>query len=446
MRTVLALTAAMILGGLCQAQELTSKRILNGLSLALYVTHAPDDPDRIYIVRQRGIINVYNLQTEELGVFLDLTGTVSTSGNERGLFSLAFHPDFANNRLFYVNYTKQVASGEHPTVIEQYTAIDHDTADESSALQILTFPQDFANHNGGWCAFGPDGYLYIATGDGGSGNDPRQRAQDLGQFLGKMLRIDVDGDDFPQDPGRNYAIPADNPFVGVPGAREEIWAYGLRNPWRCSFERGIGRLYIADVGQNAREEINIQEASSTGGENYGWRCYEGTRVNITTGDCDPLPDPVVFPVHEYTHAGGNCSITGGYSYQGSAIPGLQGTYFFSDLCSNRIWSFRWDGSQVTEFTDRTAELAPDVGTINSVVSFGEDFFGEMYIVGGGEVFRIEKRCCPADIDCNGVLDADDFFAYLDLFAAGDPDADLTGNGVVDSVDFFAYLDLFAAGC
>jgi len=444
-RKIAPVAALAVLAGSAIGQELTTTRILNGLSLPLYLTHSPNDPDRIYIVQQRGIIRVYNLSTGVLGDFLNLTGTVSTTGNERGLLSMAFDPDFATNGFFYVDYTANVG-GEDPTVIERYTAIDADTADEGTAFQLLRFNQDFSNHNGGWIGFGPDGMLYIAAGDGGSANDPNENAQNLGEFLGKMHRIDPRGDDFPSDPDRNYAIPADNPFVGVNGALEEIWAFGLRNPWRPSFERNTGRLYIADVGQNLREEVDVQDASSTGGENYGWRCYEGNRVNITSGDCDPLPDPVVFPIHEYTHAGGNCSITGGYSYQGGAIPGLVGTYFFADFCSNRIWSFRWDGTNVNEFTDRTSELTPDVGFINSVASFGEDLAGEMYIVGGGEVFRIEKFRCPADITGNGVLDADDFFAYLDLFAAGDEAADLTGNGVVDSNDFFAYLDLFVAGC
>ncbi len=444
-RKIAAAACILAMSGSALAQELTTTRVLNGLSLALYVTHSPNDPDRIYIVRQRGIINVYNLQTEQLGVFLDLTGTVSTSGNERGLFTLAFHPDFENNSLFYVNYTRQ-SGGNHPTVIAQFNAIDADTADESSALQILTFAQDFSNHNGGWCGFGPDGFLYIATGDGGSGNDPNQRAQNLNVFLGKMHRIDVDGDDFPNEPGRNYAIPADNPFVGEPNVREEIWAYGLRNPWRPSFERNTGNLYIGDVGQDAREEIDWQSGLSVGGENYGWRCYEGTRLNRTTGDCDPLPDPVVFPIHEYSHTGGVCSVTGGYSYQGGAIPGLEGTYFFADVCNNQIWSLRYDGNEVTEFTNRTAELVPDVGFINGVVSFGEDFNGEMYIVGGSEVFRIERLRCPADFNDDGVLDADDFFFFLDLFVDGDERADITGNGVIDANDFFAFLDLFVEGC
>ncbi len=458
-RKIAAAACIAAVSGAAQAQELTTTRLLNGLSLALYLTHSPEDPDRIYIVRQRGVINVYNLQTEQLGVFLDLTGTVSTSGNERGLFTIAFHPDFANNNQFFVNYTRN--GGSHPTVVERYTAIDADTADESSAETVLTFNQDFSNHNGGWCDFGPDGMLYVATGDGGSGNDPNRRAQNLNVFLGKMLRLDVDGDDFPGDPNRNYAIPADNPFVGQPNVREEIWAYGLRNPWRCSFERGTGNLYIADVGQNAREEVDFQPASSEGGENYGWRCYEGNRLNIANGDCDPLPDPVVFPIHEYTHSGGNCSITGGYSYQGCGIPGLEGTYFFADVCSNQLWSFRHDGNDVNEFTNRTAELAPDIGFINGVVSFGEDFLGEMYIVGGGEVFKIvpaggindingngiEDACeCLADLDEDGDVDADDFFAYLDLFASDDDAADLTGDGAIDSNDFFAYLDLFVLGC
>jgi hypothetical protein len=269
---------------------------------------------------------------------------------------------------------------------------------------VLTISQPFANHNGGWIAFGADGYLYIAMGDGGSGNDPGNRAQDItSQLLGKILRIDVNGDDFPADTARNYASPSTNPFVGVIGD-DEIWAYGLRNPWRNSFDRLTHDLYIADVGQSAVEEIDFQAASSTGGENYGWRCMEGDRCTGFSG-CTCNSPSLVLPIHTYTHTGQNCSITGGYVYRGCAISGLGGTYFFADYCSDKIWSFRFDGVNQTEFTDRTVELTPDIGSISSITSFGEDAYGEIYICDqGGEVFKIIPTDSPPD--CNNNLLAD----------------------------------------
>ncbi|MDD5556651.1 MAG: PQQ-dependent sugar dehydrogenase [bacterium] len=370
---------------------LSTVRVTGGLVRPLYVTHAPGDPGRIFIVEQRdgvtGRVRILDLGTGALlpAPFLSIS-PVSTGG-EQGLLGLAFHPDYADNGFFYVNYTD--AGGTK--VIARYTVSgDPDIADAASAQTVLTIPQPYENHNGGWMGFGPDGYLYITSGDGGSGGDPHNYAQDLDSLLGKMLRIDVDGDDFPGDPGRNYRIPPDNPFADGPGL-DEIWAYGLRNPWRASFDRETGDLWTGDVGQDEREEIDFQPGASAGGENYGWRCYEGS-IPYDTGGCPP-PAEMVFPVHDYSHAGGNCSVTGGSVYRGSAMPWLAGTYFFADFCTARIWSFRFDGANVTEFADRTADLAPGGGfAINLVSSFGEDADGELYICDlGGEVFRIVPR-------------------------------------------------------
>lgn len=444
------------------AQPVDAVRVASGLSAPLYLTHAPGDERRVFVVEQRGRIKIVDLASGSATLFLNISDRVSQTGNERGLLGLAFHPDYENNGLFYVDYTRTQA-GRHPTVIAQFSAIDDNAADPNSEVMIATWAQDFDNHNGGWIGFGPDGYLYIGAGDGGSGNDPNQRAQDLGQMLGKIHRINVDGDDFPADPQRNYAIPADNPFVGVGGAREEIWAYGIRNPWRNSFDAATGDFYIGDVGQDFREEVDFQPAASPGGENYGWRCYEGNRTNITTGDCDPLPSPVVSPIHEYTHGGSpfRCSITGGYVYRGCSMPALDGTYFFADYCSNQVWSFRYDGSTMTDFTDRTSQLTPPVGSIGSITSFGVDSRGELYIVDqGGEIFRIIDPAeqdinhnniadvceCVADVDGDGDVDGEDFFGFLDQFASGDQGADLDGDGDRDANDFFLYLDLFEAGC
>ncbi|MCW5767479.1 MAG: PQQ-dependent sugar dehydrogenase [Phycisphaeraceae bacterium] len=446
---------------------LTTERIAAGLSNPLFVTHAPGDDTRIFIVEQRsgstGRIRIYNLLTNTLVTtpFLSISG-VSTA-SEQGLLGLAFHPNYLTNGYFWVNYTN--SSGT--TVVARYQATGDPAtssfANLASAQVVLTIAQPFSNHNGGWIAFGPDGYLYIATGDGGSGGDPGNRAQDTtNQLLGKMLRIDVDGPDnipgnadddgFPADATKLYTIPSDNPFVGTEND-DEIWAYGLRNHWRNSFDRETGDLWIADVGQNNWEEINIQPTTSTGGENYGWRCYEGNNAFNTTGCASA--STMKFPIHVYNHStdGFSCSVTGGYVYRGP-ICDLRGTYFFADYCSNRIKSFRYNGVSVTEFTDRTVQLDPP-GTvaINSITSFGEDNQGNLYIVdGGGEVFRL-IRSGPAAGDYNGdtlvdVLDILDFFDDFgacfgeDLPCGGLGNPDFNGDTVVDVLDFLDFLDAF----
>ena len=277
----------------------------------------------------------------------------------------------------------------------------------------MSFNQPQSNHNGGWLGFGPDGFLYVASGDGGSGNDSGTghtadigNAQDItNNLLGKILRVDVNGDDFSTDLDRNYAIPATNPFVGVVGD-DEIWAYGLRNPWRPSFDRVTGDLYIADVGQNSREEINFQPASSAGGENYGWRLREGTVATPTGGVGAPAPEGSIDPIYEYLRGSGSTegrSVTGGYVYRGP-IPELQGVYFFGDFVNQRIWSFNFDGSDpdlfngsnITNFTDWTDLITTDIGTINNISSFGENVdTGEAFIVDyGGEIFRVNAVVVP----------------------------------------------------
>jgi hypothetical protein len=244
--------------------------------------------------------------------------------------------------------------------------------------------------------FGPDGYLYIATGDGGDRFDPDNNAQDItDNLLGKILRIDVNGDDFPADPNRNYAIPPDNPFVDAEGD-DEIWAYGLRNPWRNSFDSETGDLYIADVGQFVIEEINVQPADSAGGENYGWDCMEGSSCTAEA-TCTCNDDSLTGPVHVYNHNSGRCSISGGFVYRGCAIPDLTGTYFFADYCSAQIFSLRYENGAVSDLRERTAELAPGGGlSIDGISSFGRDSDGEIYIcdIFGGEVFKIVPDGTP----------------------------------------------------
>lgn len=407
------------LGGALETKAVTppikAKRVADGLSNPLFVAYVPGDYNRVFIVEQCGQIKILTgggiLPTPFLNISLK-----TTCGGEQGLLGLAFHPDYASNGQFFVDYTD--LSGT--TTIARYTVSANPNVANMSEEKLLTISQPFVNHNGGWIAFGADGYLYIAMGDGGSGNDPDNRGQDItSQLLGKLLRIDVNGDDFPADATKNYAIPSTNPFAGVTGD-DEIWAYGLRNPWRNSFDRLTHDLYIADVGQSEVEEIDFQPASSAGGENYGWRCMEGTSCTGLTG-CTCNAPSLIPPIHTYTHAGLNCSITGGYVYRGCAIPGQEGAYFFADYCSNTIWSFRYDGVNQTEFTDRTVELTPDIGSISSITSFGEDAYGEIYICDqGGEVFKIIPTDTPPD--CNNNLLADG----CDIAVGTSQDANLDG--------------------
>jgi glucose/arabinose dehydrogenase len=306
---------------------------------------------------------------------------------------LAFHPNYGSNGTFYVNYTDN--NGD--TKISRFTvsAGDPDDADEASELVLMTVSQPQTNHNGGWLAFGPnDEYLYIGMGDGGGSGDNDSghtagtgNAQDItNNLLGKMLRIDVDGSD---GPGGLYGIPPDNPFVGVTGD-DEIWAYGLCNPWRNAFDRANGDLYIADVGQSSWEEIDYQPASSTGGQSFGWRCREGAHNFDFTGSCSSITH--VEPIAEYARGGSpfRCSITGGEVYRGCAVPDLQGTYFYADYCSDQIWSLVVAGGAATAQQERTTGLDPaGPAAISDIVSFGSDAEGEMYIADlDGEVYKI----------------------------------------------------------
>ncbi len=420
-------------------------RIASGLARPAFVTSPPGDTQRLFVLEQHaGRIRIIKNGTLLPAAFLAVPGV--TTGNEQGLLGLAFHPQFASNRRFYVNYTTTGGGPAGQTIVAEYQASSDnpDLADAGTARVILHFDQPQTNHNAGWIAFGPnDGYLYIASGDGGgTGDDDAGHTAGTGNgqditdnWLGKVLRVDVGGDDFAADTLRNYAIPPTNPFVGLTGD-DEIWAYGLRNPWRCAFDRANGDLYIADVGQGQWEEVNYQPAASAGGVNYGWRLKEGLHCFNPSTNCDPggLTDPV----HEYSHSQG-CSVTGGIVYRG-AIPEIQGRYFFADYCSSLIWSFRIVGGAVTDLTDRTAELAPGGGlSISSIASFGEDADGEMYLCDlfGGEVFKV-----VGDADGDGVLDPADLCPNTIPGATVDangcpPDVpgDIDRDGDVDGDDF-----------
>lgn len=350
---------------------------VSGYNKPVGMYHAGDE--RLFIVEQdQADIEIIDLQGNSIGTFLDLTGLVQTGG-ERGLLGLAFHPNYADNGYFYVNYY----SSTQRTVVARYS-VNPDNPNQAlsnSAVILLNIQQPFTNHNGGHIEFGPDGYLYVGMGDGGSAGDPQNLAQNNSSFHGKMLRLDVDG-------GDPYAIPADNPFVGSPAILPEIWATGLRNPWKFCFDSQTGDLWMGDVGQNAWEEINFQAASSTGGENYGWRCYEANNTYNTNG-CQGA-SAYTFPAVAVQHTNQNdyCSITGGRVYRGTEYPAMQGHYLFTDYCAGDIRAVT-----TTDGIDfNTHQALPNQGF--GFVAFAEDINNEMYIVNTvtGQIFRVKDAC------------------------------------------------------
>ncbi|SCY71801.1 PEP-CTERM protein-sorting domain-containing protein [Nitrosospira sp. Nl5] len=355
---------------------LQTQIVATGLDRPLFAT-APEGDSRLFIVEQGGLIKILQNGTVLPTPFLDLSDSVNTV-SERGLLGMAFDPDFADNGRFYVNY---IDSTTLDTVVATYQVASGqpNMADTASKQTIITIDQpEFANHKAGWIGFRPGeaDNLYIATGDGGSANDPQNRAQNLTDNLGKMLRVNVSADQLPGDTTQyGYAIPAGNLADGNPQINPEIYAYGLRNPYRDSFDRETGTLYIADVGQNNREEINIGAA----GTNYGWRKFEGNLLNFPD---DPQIANHTPPIYDYSHGDEGASITGGYVYRGSLIDGLEGTYFFADFVTDKVMSFRFTGSPITDagVTDRTAELLSPTGISGSISSFGEDGFGNLYLV------------------------------------------------------------------
>lgn len=343
--------------------------VTDQLESPVYLTTPPGDPDRLFILEKAGRVRVVHdgILMEE--PFLDITAETSAEG-ERGLLGLAFHPQYAANGRFFVHHTD--IDGD--TRLLRYEAASANLADPASATVLLQVEQPFSNHNGGQIAFGPDGMLYVGLGDGGSGGDPAGNGQDPSTLLGAILRLDVDA-------ASPYAVPADNPFVDDPDGADEVWAYGLRNPWRFSFDRVRGDLYIGDVGQSQVEEVSVQAAGSAGGDNYGWNVMEGSRC-FEADSCDT--SGLVLPVHEYEHPEG-CSITGGYVYRGSALSWMEGRYLFGDFCAGFIRSFVLSGGDATDVTDHTAEL----GDVGRLASFGEDADGELYVLDiQGVVYRI----------------------------------------------------------
>lgn len=366
------------------ATPLTATPVVSGLTQPLFLTYAPGDTTRLFVIERAGLIRIIKNGVLQPTPFMNCSTLVRRTGGEQGLLGLAFHPDYASNRYFYINYTR---STDGATVVSRFqrSSTSQDSGLVSTQDTLLIVPQPFSNHNGGMMAFGPDGYLYIGLGDGGSGGDPGNRAQDSTTLLGKILRIDVDA--APLD----YSVPPDNPFVGQPGWQDEIWAIGVRNPWRFSFDRVTGDMYMGDVGQGNWEEVNYEPASSSGGLNYGWRLKEGDHCYSPSTGCESLTG-LTDPFTEYSHTEG-CSVTGGYVYRGCAIPDLTGTYFYGDYCQGTIWSLNYDGSTVTSFQDRSTEL--ELGSIQ-ISSFGEDWNGELYIVHyGGTIYKIVPDGVPS---------------------------------------------------
>ncbi len=355
--------------------------MLDGFTKPVYVADAGDGSGRLFVVEKRGLIRIVSDGKRMRDPFLDLRGTITSEGNEQGLLSVAFHPGYAENGRFFVAYTDL----DEDLVITRFSVSSDDPnlAAPDSAVVLLTIPKPYDDHNGGLLAFGPDGYLYAGVGDGGAPAEPEGNAQNLENMLGKIVRIDVDR----EENGLPYAIPPDNPFAGMPAALPEIWAHGLRNPWRFSFDRATGDLYIADVGMWMSEEINVQPAGNEGGENYGWNVMEGNLCH-TPGDSGVrATEGLTPPVHEYHH-GAECAIIGGYVYHGQALPALDGWYLFGDLCSGRIMGLeRTESGWAAFYLTKTPLL---------ITSFGEDAAGELYVTDlDGGLYRVVER--PAGV-------------------------------------------------
>jgi glucose/arabinose dehydrogenase len=347
----------------------TTQQVASGFTQPTGIVSAPND-ERLYIVEQTGMIRRVTPNQSDTQVFMDITNKVTNDG-EMGLLGLAFHPQYAQNGYIFVNYIDKSQN----TVVARYHT-DQNVVDLASEKVILQVEQPYTNHNGGDLVFGPDGFLYIALGDGGQAGDPHDNAQNLNSLLGKILRIDVNTNEA-------YAIPDDNPFAGQENARPEIWAYGLRNPWRISFDRETGDLYIADVGQGELEEINFQSAGSKGGENYGWRCYEGTREYNLDG-CEGVNNAIP-PIIEYSHEDGRCAVTGGYVYRGSMFESLQGKYFYGDFCGSQLY--------YAEQKDGSWQQTLALQTEFAISAFGQANDGELYLADydSGDIHEIKAN-------------------------------------------------------
>lgn len=453
----LAIVLSSLFASQLRAEAVGLQRIATGLNRPIYVTHAPGDRDRLFIVEKTGTIKILNLVDNSINTtpFLTVPDTDS-SDNEEGLLGLAFHPDYANNGKFYINVTVDDDGGTAATRthIREYTVSANPNVANPTATELLAYNQPQSNHNGGWMGFSPnDGYLYIMSGDGGNGDDlgtghtaGTGNAQDItNNLLGKVLRIDVDGTNGSTG---NYGNPASNPFVGETGD-DEIWAYGMRNPWRASFDRQTGDLWIGDVGQNNREEVDFQSADSEGGENYGWRLREGTIATPTGGVGGPAPAGAIDPIYDYGRGSGDfqgAAVVGGYVYRGPD-PEIQGKYFFADTVSRNIWTLV-PGSPPT-VDNIESDIPPNVGSLPAPVSFGEDALGNLYMVnlgsssfqpplGTGTIYRLATDAVvPGDFDGDGDVDGDDLADWQASYGVN-AGADADGDGDSDGADFLTW--------
>ncbi len=374
-----------------QTPELEFVEWQSGFDDPIAIVNAGDD--RLFIVEQKGVIKV--VDDGNISTFMNIQNIVNDGDSEQGLLGLAFHPNYATNGYFYINYTNNTSTGStgNQTSISRFSVspTDANEGDASSEEVVILIDQPYWNHNGGSVNFGPDGYLYIGMGDGGSGGDPDGNGQNMLSHLGKILRLDVDN-------GSPYSIPASNPFVGANGYAEEIWASGVRNPWKFSFDKTTGDLWIGDVGQNAWEEIDFQSASSDGGLNFGWNCYEGDAPYSSAG-CN---DTYTFPIHTYVNDGfggtSGCSVTGGYVYRGSSYPNFVGHYVFGDYCSGKIYTIYDDGGGMSW------ETTTQENTSFYISTFGEDASGELYLadLGSGTIYHIEDNSDATETswECN----------------------------------------------
>ncbi len=346
--------------------------VASGLNRPTSIVQPPDSSGRLFVTEQPGTIRIIDNGKVLPTPFLNVTSKLTSGGNEQGLLDIAFHPDYAKNGIFFITYTRP--DGQPTLARYKVSANNPNVADANSGKALISIPHPFPNHNGSQIEFGADGYLYYGMGDGGSGGDPFNNGQNKQALLGSLMRIDV-------NTGDQYGIPTDNPFVGDKSARPELWAKGLRNPWRFSFDMKTHELYIADVGQNQWEEINVQPADSKGGENYGWSVVEASH-DFKAGDKTGF----VFPVTEYDHSNGNCSVTGGYVYRGKTLPKLDGVYLYADYCSGNIWALNRDTSG--KWVNQTF-----MNTSYNITTFGQDTDGEIYMADqkSGTIFKLVAK-------------------------------------------------------